>query len=134
MKIRRLIRFATHVAICVGALYLPWLIGAARAAVGSTVVPPPTPDAIASYLTSYGWIVGIVTVAYIVAGYLLRAYAKSSWLAQGKRLAWATALVGLVGTGLQAYVSGTPLSGVLVTAVLGVIHIADAQVTPAVKS
>lgn len=130
MRIRTVIHHILIASLCALAIAtVPWLAGAALAATGDTVVPPPVPDAIASYLTSYGWIVGTVTLLYVIAGYVLRRWASAHWLAQGKRLAWATALVGLVGTGLQAYVGGTPLSGVLVTAVLGVIHIADAQLT-----
>lgn len=128
MKIRQMIRFGAHV--CAAALVLmtvPWLVGAALAATGSDVVPPPTPDAIASYLTSYGWIVGALTLAYLVTGYVLREHAQDAWLAKGKRLAWATALLGVGGTALQAFVGGTPVSGVLATAVLGLLHIADAQ-------
>src|SRR6185369_12120502 len=48
----------------------------------------------------------------------------------GKRLAWITAGIGVAGTALQAYTGGTPMSGVVATAVLGLLHIADAQVTP----
>jgi len=132
MKIRPILRFALRVcAIAAALLTVPWFLGAALAATGASVVPPPMPDAIAAYLTSYGPLVGGLTLAYVVGGFLLRKYASSHWLAQGKRLAWATALLGIAGTALQAYVSGTPVSGVLATAVLGLLHIADAQVAPA---
>lgn len=130
-KIRSLLRFALHVVAMTCVLYIPWFLGAARAAAGDAVVPPPTPDAIASYLTAYGPIVGGITLVYLVAGYLLRTYKGSAWLSQGKRLASATVILGVAGTALQAFVSGTPVSGVIATAVLGLLHLADAQVTPA---
>lgn len=129
----RPLRFLLHVALVAGALVsVPWLLGAAVAATGDTVIPPPTPDAIAAYLTTCGPIVGGLTLAYVLAGYLLRTYRSSAWLAQGKRLAWATAGLGVAGTALQMFVSGTPIGGVVTTAVIGLIHIADAQVTPPV--
>lgn len=132
MKIRPFIRFCAHATIAALVVTtVPWVIGAARAATGDAVIPPPTPDAIAAYLTAYGPIVGVLTVAYVLAGWALRKWASSHWLAQGKRLAWATALVGIGGTALKSFVSGTPVSGVVATAVLGFLHIADAQVTPA---
>jgi len=131
-SLRFAIRLAMH---CVaGAMVLitvPWMIGVARAAAGDApAVPPPTPDAIASYLAVHGPFVGVVTLAYVLVGYLLRLNASTHWVAQGKRLAWITAGVGVAGTALQAYTGGTPVSGVVVTAVLGLLHIADAQVTP----
>lgn len=133
MKIRPFLRFSLHAGLAAVVLMtVPWLLGTALAATGAApLVPPPGPDAIAAYLTAYGPLVGALTVAYVLVGWGLRRWASNHWLAQGKRLAWATALVGVAGTALQAYVSGTPVSGVIATAVLGVLHIADATVAPA---
>ncbi len=132
IRLRPCLRFCAHATIAALVVTtVPWLLGAACAATGDAVIPPPTPDAIAAYLTAYGPIVGVLTVAYVLAGWALRKWASSHWLAQGKRLAWATALSGIGGTALKAFVSGTPVSGVVATAVLGFLHIADAQVTPA---
>jgi hypothetical protein len=129
---KRLLRFLLHVSLLAGVLVtVPWFVAAATAATGDTVVPPPAPDAVAAYLTAYGPIVGILTVTYLLGGWALRTYASAHWLAQGKRLAYLTAVLGLAGTALQALVSGTPVSGVVITAVLGLAHIADAQMTEA---
>jgi len=131
-SIRFAIRLAMHcIAGTLVLITVPWMIGVALAATGEApAVPPPTPDAIAGYLTAHGPFVGILTLAYVLVGYLLRLNESKHWIAQGKRLAWITAGVGVAGTALQAYTGGTPVSGVVATAVLGLLHIADAQVAP----
>ncbi len=132
MRFRSAFSFALRAVLGGIALYtVPWLIGAARAATGDAPVPPPTPDALMSYVQNYGPIVGGLTVIYLGLRWLLRKNEGTHWLAQGRTLAVVTTLVGVGGTALQAYTTGTPWSGVLVTAVLGLLHLADAQVTPA---
>ena len=134
MTFRSATSFALRVGLAAAALYtVPWLIGAARAATGDAVVPPPTPDALIAYVQSYGWIVGGLTVIYVSARYLLKKNDSTHWLAQGRALAIVTTIVGVGGTALQAFTSGTPWSGVLATAVLGLLHLADSTVTPATK-
>lgn len=129
MKKFRPIRFVVHVAMVALVLVtVPWFVGAGLAATGDTVVPPPTPDAIVMYVQSYGWIVGLIALAYVVTKYLLKVNDSKHWIAQGRVLAAITAAVGVLGTGLVAYTSGTPWSGVLATGVLGVLHLVDAQV------
>lgn len=132
MKIRpviRLLAFATLAALIIATV--PWLLGAALAANGDApVVPPPTPDALMAYVQAYGWLVGGLTVAYLAAKWLLKKNESTHWIAQGRALAVVTTVVGVAGTALQAWASGTPWSGVLVTALLGLLHLADAQVTP----
>lgn len=129
MNIRSRIAFATRTLIGAVALYtVPWLIGAARAATGDIPVPPPTPDALMNYVQSYGPIVGGLTLLYVVVKWLLAKNASTHWIAQGRALAIVTTAIGIGGTALQAYTAGTPWSGVLATAVLGLLHLADAQV------
>lgn len=134
-KIGAFLRLAVYVTV--GTLVImtaPWAVGAALAATGEAPpVPPPTPDAIASYVTSYGWIVGLVALAYVVAKVFLQKNESEHWIAQGRTLAVIAAAVGVLGTGLQAYTAGTPWSGVIATAVLGVLHLFDAQTVPAEK-
>jgi hypothetical protein len=134
MKIRSAFSFALRAVLGGLALYtVPWLIGAAHAASGDAPVPPPTPDALMAYVQAYGWIVGCLTVAYLAAKWLLKKNEVTHWIAQGRALAVVTTLVGVGGTALQAYTAGTPWSGVIATAVLGLLHLADAQ-GPAVKA
>lgn len=133
MKIRSILRlfaFAGIAALVIATV--PWLLGAALAATGDApVVPPPTPDALLAYVQAYGWIVGALTVGYVALKWLLKKNESTHWIAQGRALAVVTLIVGVAGTALQAWTSGTPWSGVLVTALLGLLHLADAQVTPA---
>lgn len=134
MKLRSTLSFALHVGLAAVALYtVPWLIGAASAATGDAPVPPPTPDALMAYVQAYGWLVGLLTVAYLGVKWLLKKNESTHWLAQGRALAVVTMIVGVAGTALQAYTSGTPWSGVLATAVLGLLHLADAQGPAVVK-
>lgn len=132
MKIRsilRLVALATIAALVITTV--PWLIGAALAATGNApVVPPPTPDALMVYVENYGWLVGGLTAAYLAAKWLLKRNESTHWIAQGRALAIVTTVIGVGWTALQAYTSGTPWSGVLVTALLGLLHLADAQVLP----
>jgi hypothetical protein len=135
MKIRSIIRLAAHASIAALIIAtVPWLLGAALAATGAApVVPPPTPDALMAYVQAYGWLVGGLTVGYVALKWLLAKNESTHWLARGRALAVVTTVVGVAGTALQAYTAGTPWSGVLVTALLGLLHLADAQVTPAAK-
>lgn len=129
MKKFRPIRFVVHVAASALVLVtVPWLVGAAMAATGDVVVPPPTPDAIVTYVQNYGWVVGLITLGYVVTKYLLKVNDSKHWIAQGRVLAAITAAVGVLGTGLMAFTSGTPWSGVLATGILGILHLVDAQV------
>lgn len=129
MTLRSRYSFALHVALGAVALYtVPWLIGAASAATGDAPVPLPTPDALMAYVQNYGWIVGGLTVVYLCARWLLKKNESTHWLAQGRSLAIVTTLIGVGGTALQAYTTGTPWSGVLATAVLGLLHLADPTV------
>lgn len=130
-KIRTALRYAWRLALGVLVLYaVPWLAGAASAATG-TLPPAPPPDAILAYVAAYGPIVGALTVAYVAARWLLTKNESTHWIAQGRTLAAITTVIGVAGTALQAFTSGTPWSGVVVTAVLGLLHLADATVTPA---
>jgi hypothetical protein len=47
-------------------------------------------------------------LAYAIGSSLLARYRASSWLAQGKRLAIATSVLGVAGAALQAQVTGAP--------------------------
>lgn len=134
-RLRPILAFAARVAIiAIAVITITWRAGAALAATGDApAVPPPTPDALMAYIQSYGWIVGLLTTAYLAAKWLLKRNESTHWLAQGRALAIVTTVVGVAGTALQAYTSGTPWSGVLATAVLGLLHLADAQ-GPAAKS
>src|SRR5678816_4448095 len=109
MKIRSAFSFALRAFLGGLALYtVPWLIGAAHAATGDATVPPPTPDALLAYVQNYGWIIGCLTVAYLVARWLLKKNESTHRIAQGRALAVVTTIVGVAGTALQAYTSGTP--------------------------
>lgn len=132
MKIRSAFSFALHAVIGGIALFtVPWLAGAALAATGDApVVPPPTTDALVSYVQSYGWLVGALTVIYVGLRWLLKKNESTHWIAEGRKLAAVVAGVGVLGAALQAITAGTPWSGVLATAVLGLLHLADAQVAP----
>lgn len=124
--------FARAVIIAIAIISIPWRAGAALVASGEApIVSPPTADALMSYVETYGWIVGSLTVAYLAAKWLLKKNDSTHWIAQGRALAVVTTIIGVAGAALQAYTSGTPWSGVLATAVLGLLHLADAQVTPA---
>jgi hypothetical protein len=109
---------------------VPWLVGAATAATAG-LPPSPPPDALLAYVQANGAIVGGVTVAYVAARWLLQRNESTHWIAQGRALAAIAAITGVAGTALLALTNGTPWSGVLVTAVLGLLHLADATVTPA---
>lgn len=102
-------------------LYVAHFLGVAHAAAAATVDPVGTAqssvDGGMTVLTSYGPIIGGMYLAYAVANSLVAKYHGSSWFAQGKRLAIATAALGVAGAALQALAIGTPWSGVLMTAV-----------------
>lgn len=130
-RLRSAIRFVLHWGLASIVLYtVPWLVGAAAAATAG-LPPAPPPDALLAYVQANGPIVGGVTVVYVTARWLLQRNESAHWIAQGRVLAAIAVVVGVAGTALLALTSGTPWSGVLVTAVLGLLHLADATVTPA---
>lgn len=83
-------------------------------------------DSLAALVTTYGWTVGGVVLAYALTKQLLAVNASKHWIAQGRTLAVIAALVGVVGTALQAWLTGAPWTGVIATAVLGLVHLLDA--------
>lgn len=129
--IRNTFRFFGGVLIAASFMIsLPWLIASAHADTSPIVTAASSGDAIFQIVQTYGWLWGGLTLLYIGVGWLLKLNQSTHWIAQGKRLAMATSVVGVVGSALQAYFGGTPLTGVIATAALGALHLADAQVTP----
>lgn len=120
--------FVTAAVVAVVLLFARLALAAADPLSTATV----SVDTLASMVTSYGWIVGGVIIAYALTRTLLRLNDSKHWIAQGRTLAVIAALVGVGGTALQALFSGSSWAGVLATAVIGVVHLLDANTTPAV--
>lgn len=74
-------------------------------------------DGFVSTISTYGPVIGGMYLAYSIMQSLLARYGSSSWLAQGKRLAIATSLLGIVGAALQAQITGSTWTVVLAAAV-----------------
>ncbi len=68
-------------------------------------------------LVTYGPTLGGAYLLYSVASTLLARYRSASWLAQGKRLAFATGTLGVVGAALQAQIAGSPWTVIAAAAV-----------------
>lgn len=106
-------RLVHHLASITGAiLALAVLLSAAvaHAADSSSALPDPqaSADGAIGTLVTYGPVLGGMYLAYAVASSLVSRYASSSWLAQGKRLALATGVLGIAGAALQAAIAGSP--------------------------
>ena len=130
-RLRSVIDFSLAVLVAASALYsLPFLVSAAHAGVDPVPVATTSVDAVLAIAQTYGALWGGVTLAYALVRWLLARNAEKNWLAQGRTLATITMLVGTAGSALQAHFAGTPWSGVIATAVLGVVHLADSNVTP----
>ncbi len=98
------------------------LVTLCTAAVASTPGDPlgtaqTSADGVVSTFSTYGPVIGGMYLAYAFMQTLLARYATSSWLAQGKRLAIATGLLGIVGAALQAQIIGSTWTVVLAAAV-----------------
>ena len=131
-RLRSAIDFSLAVLVAASALYsLPFLVSAAHAGVDPVPVATTSVDAVLAIAQTYGALWGGVTLAYALVRWLLARNESTHWLAQGRTLATITMLVGTAGSALQAHFAGTPWSGVIATAVLGVVHLADSNVTPA---
>lgn len=132
IRLRSAIDFSLAVLVAASALYsLPFLVSAAHAGVDPLPVATTSVDAVLAIAQTYGALWGGVTLAYAAVRWLLSRNDSTHWLAQGRTLATITMLVGTAGSALQAHFAGTPWSGVIATAVLGVVHLADSSVTPA---
>lgn len=124
-RFRSALRFVLHWGLASIVLYtVPWLVGAAAAATAG-LPPAPPPDALLAYVQANGVVVAGVTVAYVAARWLLQRNDSTHWIAKGRVLAAIAAATGVAGTALLALTNGTPWSGVLVTAVLGLLHLVD---------
>lgn len=131
-RLRSAIDFSLGVLVAASALYsLPFLVSAAHAGVDPVPAATTSVDAVLAIAQTYGVLWGGVTLAYALVRWLLARNAEKNWLAQGRTLATITMVVGTAGSALQAHFAGTPWSGVIATAVLGVVHLADSNVTPA---
>jgi hypothetical protein len=131
-RLRSAIDFSLAVLVAASALYsLPFLVSAAHAGVDPVPAATTSVDAVLAIAQTYGVLWGGVTLAYATVRWLLARNESTHWLAQGRTLATITMLVGTAGSALQAHFAGTPWSGVIATAVLGVVHLADSNVTPA---
>lgn len=104
--------------------------GAARADTGAAHAVTGSPDDLANVLTTYGPVVGGMYLAYAIAAALLARYAGSSWLAQGKRLAIATGMLGVAGAALQTRLTGASWTVVLAAAVAAAFKLLTPTVTP----
>lgn len=131
-RLRSAIDFSLGVLVAASALYsLPFLVSAAHAGVDPVPLATTSVDAVLAIAQTYGALWGGVTLAYATVRWLLTRNDSKHWLAQGRTLATITMVVGTAGSALQAHFAGTPWSGVIATAVLGVVHLADSNVTPA---
>lgn len=102
----------------------------ARADTGAAHAVTGSPDDLAAVLSTYGPVVGGMYLLYAVAAAVLARYAGSSWLAQGKRLAIATGLLGVAGAALQARLTGASWTVVLAAAVAAAFKLLTPTVTP----
>lgn len=66
------------------------------------IAPPGTLDDVLVALSTYGLVPGGMYGLYTIATAIVARYRASSWLAQGKRLAMATGLLGVAGATIQA--------------------------------
>jgi hypothetical protein len=73
-------------------------------------------DGFINVIATYGPVIGGMYLIYVIASSLVARYASSSWLAQGKRLAYATGALGVVGAALQAEIVGSSWTVVLAAA------------------
>lgn len=89
-----------------------------------------TTDAGIGLLESAGPIIGGMYLAYALGNSLLAKYRSSSWLAQGKRLAYTTGGIGIAGAALQAQVAGGPWTVIVMAAVAALFKL----LTPTVEA
>jgi hypothetical protein len=82
-------------------------------------------------IETYGPVLGSMYLIYQLASALLAKYASSSWFAQGKRLAIATGVLGIIGAALQAQVAGSPWTVIAMAAIAAVFKLITPTVTPA---
>jgi hypothetical protein len=68
-------------------------------------------------VATYGPVLGGMYLLYQLASRLIAKYARSSWLAKGKRLAITTGALGVVGAALQAQIAGGPWNVVVLAAI-----------------
>jgi hypothetical protein len=88
-------------------------------------------DPSVSELITYGPVICGMYLAYALANALVARYAASSWLAHGKRLAYCTAGLGIIGAALQSEIAGSPPTVILVAAVAAAFKLMTPTVTPA---
>lgn len=106
----RLVRQLASVAGAILALAVLLSAAVASAASSSSALPDPqaSADGVVGTIATYGPVIGGMYLAYAIASSLVSRYASSSWLAQGKRLALATGVLGVSGAALQAEIAGSP--------------------------
>jgi hypothetical protein len=97
---------ATRAAATIATIMI--LCPAAHAA-GTTIDPaaPGSVDGAIGLLETYGPVIGGMYLLFTIASSIVSRYQATSWLAQGKRLAWATGLLGVSGAALQATIAGS---------------------------
>lgn len=80
-------------------------------------------------IATYGPVLGSMYLLYQLASRLVAKYASSSWLAKGKRLAFVTGLLGVVGATLQAQIAGSPWNVIVLAAIAAAFKLLTPTVT-----
>jgi hypothetical protein len=96
-------------AIATIAILCPAAQAAGMAIAGGSIEPadPGSIDGAIGMLATYGPVIGGMYLLFTIASSIVSRYQATSWLAQGKRLAWATGLLGISGAALQAAIAGS---------------------------
>ena len=92
------------------------LITAVANAANAVPTAQASADGVIDVIATYGPVIGGMYLIYVVASSLVARYASSSWLAQGKRLAYVTGTLGVAGAALQAEIVGSSWTVVLAAA------------------
>lgn len=92
--------------------------------------PPGPASEVIGVLTTYGPVVSGMYLLYAVSAALIARYRASSWLAQGKRLAIATGLVGVLLAVLQSSLAGSSWTVILAAAVAAAFKLLTPTIVP----
>jgi hypothetical protein len=92
------------------------LITAVANAANAVPTAQASADGVIDVIATYGPVIGGMYLIYVTASSLVARYASSSWLAQGKRLAYTTGALGVAGAVLQAEIAGSSWTVVLAAA------------------
>jgi len=85
-------------------------------------------------IATYGPVLGGMYLLYQLASRLVAKYARSSWLAKGKRLALSTGVLGVIGAALQAQIAGSPWNVIALAAIAAAFKLLTPTVPVTVDS